>query len=41
MEGVGERRDGKSSCASVLGCVGDGACGVNMGWVRDAGTMEL
>ena len=35
MEGVGERRDEKSSCASVLGCVGDGACG-DVGWVRDA-----
>ena len=38
MEVVGERRDGKSNCASVVGCVGDGACGE--GWVRDAGATE-
>ena len=39
MEGVGERRDGKSSCISDLSCVGDGACG-DVGWVRDAGATE-
>ena len=39
MEGVGERRDGKSIGASVLGCVGDGACG-DVGWVRDVGATE-
>ena len=32
LEGVGERRDGKSNCASVVGCVGDGACGE--GWTE-------
>ena len=39
MEVVGERRDGKSNCATVVGCVGDGACG-DVGWVRDAGGTE-
>ena len=39
MEVVGERRDGKSNCASVVGCVGDGACG-DVGWVRNAGVTE-
>ena len=39
MEGLGERRDGKSSCTSVPGCVGDGT-GADMGWVQDTGATE-
>ena len=39
MDGLGEIRDGRSNCASVPGCVGDGIGG-DVGWVRDAGAPE-
>ena len=39
MEGLGERRDGRSSCAADPVRVGDGAGG-GVGWVRDAVATE-
>ena len=39
LEGLSERRDGRSSCAAVLVRVVDGA-GSNVGWVRDVGATE-
>ena len=39
LEGLGERRDGGSSCAAVPVHVAD-ATGVSVGWVRDTGKNE-
>ena len=39
MEGLGERRDGRSSCAAVPVRVVDRAGG-NVGWVLDVGATE-
>ena len=39
LDGLGKRRDGRSSYAAVPVCVDDGT-GVNMGWVRDTGVTE-
>ena len=39
MEGLGEIRDGRSSCASIPVCVGDWAGG-DVGWVRDADATD-
>ena len=39
LEGVSERRDGRSSCVAVSVRVVDGAGG-NMGWVLDVGATE-
>ena len=39
MEGLGARRDGRSSCVAVPVRVGDVAGG-DVGWVRDAGGTE-